>query len=343
MESAQPIDWESSTILLTGGTGTFGRSFLERLLSSHHPRAVRIFSRDEFKQSELRARFSDNDNVHYVIGDVRDRDRLSRAAEGADILVHTAALKQVPACEYNPFEAVLTNVHGTENVVNAALDVGVPRVINLSSDKAVNPINLYGATKLCAEKIIVQAGTYANAAETRFASVRYGNVVGSRGSIVPLFLKQRDAGQLTITDERMTRFWITPPQAVDFVLSSLERMVGGEVFIPKIPSMNILDLAEGIAPGTPRRTIGIRPGEKLHEILLTGDEARHTIEQEDRYLILPEFLQQDRAHITGIPVPEGFTYSSDTNDRWVTPEELAEFVGLTNEFMRDWVTPEIVV
>jgi UDP-N-acetylglucosamine 4,6-dehydratase (inverting) len=343
LDAAPPIDWDDATILLTGGTGTFGRYFIERLLSQHRPRSIRVFSRDEFKQSELRARFEDNPAIRYLIGDVRDRDRLSRASDGADIIVHTAALKQVPACEYNPFEAVLTNVNGAENVVNAALDVGVPRVLNLSTDKAVNPINLYGATKLCAEKIMVQAGTYASRAGTIFASVRYGNVVGSRGSILPLFLKQRDAGMLTVTDERMTRFWITPQEAVDFVLSSVEQMRGGEVFVPKIPSMSVVDLAEGIAPGVPRQVIGIRPGEKLHEVLLTADEARHTVEQDDRYVILPEFLRREGEPLPGTPAPEGFTYSSDTNDRWVTPEQLEEYVKVTQGFMRDWVTPEITV
>jgi UDP-N-acetylglucosamine 4,6-dehydratase len=324
----KPLDWDDATILLTGGTGSFGRAFLTRVLSTHRPRAIRVFSRDELKQSELRSEFSEYDNVRYFIGDVRDRDRMARAAEGADLIVHAAALKQVPACEYNPFEAVRTNVHSAENVVNVALDVGVPRVISLSTDKAVNPINLYGATKLCAEKIIVQGNTYAAAHPTRFACVRYGNVVGSRGSVVPLFLRQREEGRLTLTDPEMTRFFITLPAAVDFVLSSAERMLGGEIFIPKIPSVRIVDLGEAIAPGLPQDVVGIRPGEKLHEQLLTSDEARHTVEQEDRYVVLPEFHPwSTEERRPGEQLPHGFVYSSETNDVWLEGAELRDFLA----------------
>jgi UDP-N-acetylglucosamine 4,6-dehydratase len=324
----KPLDWDDCTILLTGGTGSFGQHFVSRVLAKHSPRAIRIFSRDELKQSELRSKFAGHDNLRYLIGDVRDRERLARAAEGADIIVHAAALKQVPACEYNPFEAVRTNVHSAEHLVNIALDVGVPRVVALSTDKAVNPINLYGATKLCAEKIIVQGNTYAATHPTRFACVRYGNVVGSRGSVIPLFLKQRSEGRLTITDPRMTRFFITLAGAVDFVLSSAERMIGGEIFIPKIPSVRIPELAEALAPGVPQEAVGIRPGEKLHEILLTSDEARHTVDQDDRYVVLPEFhpwsTEEERP---GLPLPNGFVYSSDTNDWWLEGDELTEYVA----------------
>jgi UDP-N-acetylglucosamine 4,6-dehydratase/5-epimerase len=251
-----------------------------------------------------------------------------------DVIVHAAALKQVPSCEYNPFEAVRTNVHGAENVVNVALDAGVPRVIALSTDKAVNPINLYGATKLCADKIFVQANAYSSAAPTRFACIRYGNVVGSRGSVLPLFRQQRDEGLVTITDERMTRFWITPQRVVEFVSSCLERMRGGEIFVPKIPSMRVADLADAVAPGVPREVTGIRAGEKLHEVLLTTDEARHTVEQEDRYVIYPEFHGWPDFRVPeGRALPDGFVYQSDTNDSWVTEEEVEEFVRMADALM----------
>ncbi|MDQ6949037.1 MAG: polysaccharide biosynthesis protein, partial [Actinomycetota bacterium] len=244
------IDLSATTILLTGGTGSFGTAFVQRVLSTWPAAVIRVFSRDELKQSEMRAHFGDK-QVRYLIGDVRDRDRLYRAAQGADILIHAAAMKQVPACEYNPFEAVRTNVMGAQNIVDGAIDAGVPKVLALSTDKAVNPVNLYGATKLCAEKIFVQGNAYAAQSTTRMACVRYGNVVGSRGSVVPLFRAQADEGRLTITDERMTRFWITLDQAVDLVLYALEHMSGGEIFIPKIPSMRVTELAAALAPGVP--------------------------------------------------------------------------------------------
>jgi UDP-N-acetylglucosamine 4,6-dehydratase (inverting) len=322
---APPFAWNEATILLTGGTGSFGRAFLEHVLATRSPQAIRVFSRDELKQSELQERFAAHGNVRWFIGDVRDRDRLARAAEGADLIVHAAALKQVPLCEYNPFEAVRTNVHGAENVVNVALEKRIPRVLALSTDKAVNPINLYGATKLCAEKIVVQGNTYAAASPTRLACVRYGNVAGSRGSVIPLFLKQRQAGRLTLTDPRMTRYFITVTQAVEFVVSCAERMLGGEVFVPKIPSARIEDLAEAIAPDVPREIVGIRPGEKLHEILITSDEARHTLEQDDRFVILPEFHSwSEDEPVGGEPLPSGFTYASDTNEWWLSTAELVE-------------------
>src|SRR5579859_5168336 len=282
------MDLAGSTILLTGGTGSFGNAFITRMLAEHADVTVRVYSRDELKQSEVRATFGDDRRLRFLIGDVRDRSRMTRAAQGADVIIHAAAMKQVPACEYNPFEAVRTNVLGAQHVVDAAIDAHVPKVIALSTDKAVNPVNLYGATKLCAERIIVQGNTYASRFATRLACVRYGNVVGSRGSVVPLFRQQAATGELTITDRRMTRFWITLDQAVDLVLFALDNMTGGEVFVPKIPSMRITDLAEAVAPGVPCRVVGIRPGEKLHEVLLTSDEARHTVDAGSVYIVLPE-------------------------------------------------------
>ena len=317
------MDLSGATILLTGGTGSFGNAFIEHVLPRYPDVTIRVFSRDELKQSELRARRGD-DGLRYFIGDIRDRRRLLRAAQGADLIVHAAAMKQVPACEYNPFEAVQTNIVGAENVVDAAIDAGVSRVIALSTDKAVNPVNLYGATKLCAEKIVVQGNAYAAQSTTRLACVRYGNVVGSRGSVVPLFRKQiAESGRLTITDERMTRFWITLPQAVDLVLFAIEHAVGGEIFIPKIPSMKVVDLAEAMAPGAPRDIIGIRPGEKLHELLLTADESRHSIDAESVYVVLPEHSWWGHdAWLDGTPLPDGFVYGSDSNQQWLTTEDL---------------------
>src|SRR4051794_36946128 len=266
------------TVLVTGATGSFGTKFIDIVLAEHDPKAIRIFSRDELKQSELQRRFADDDRLRSLIGDIRDLPRLVRATRGVDVIVHAAALKQVPACEYNPFEAVQTNVIGAENIVTAAIENEVPHVVALSTDKAVNPVNLYGATKLAAEKIVVQGNAYAADSPARFACVRYGNVVGSRGSVVPLFKAQAETGVLTITDESMTRFWITLAESVDFVISSLDLMGGGEVFVPKIPSMRVVDLAEALAPDAERRVIGIRPGEKLHEVLLTEDESRHSFD-----------------------------------------------------------------
>lgn len=311
------------TILLTGGTGSFGTAFVERVVDTWPEAVVRIYSRDELKQSELHTRFGDGP-LRYFIGDVRDRVRLTRAAQGADIIVHAAAMKQVPACEYNPFEAVQTNVLGAQNVVDAAIDASVPTVVALSTDKAVNPVNLYGATKLCEEKIIVQGNAYAATRATRLACVRYGNVVGSRGSVVPLFARQRSEGRLTITDERMTRFWITLDQAVDLVLHALEVMRGGEIFVPKIPSMRVVDLARAMAPDLPHAIIGIRPGEKLHEVLITRDEARHSMDTGSEFVVLPEhpWWDDSPSWSAGTPLPDGFAYSSDTNGDWLTVDEL---------------------
>jgi UDP-N-acetylglucosamine 4,6-dehydratase len=323
------MDLSGCTILLTGGTGSFGTAFVERLLRDETDLVIRVFSRDELKQSEMASRFHD-DRLRFFVGDVRNRTRLTRAAQGADVIVHAAAMKQVPACEYNPFEAVQTNVLGAQHVVDAAIDAGVPKVVALSTDKAVNPVNLYGATKLCAEKIIIQGNAYAARRETRLSCVRYGNVVGSRGSVVPVFRRQAaEEGRLTITDERMTRFWITLDQAVDLVLFSLEHMVGGEIFIPKIPSMRVVDLAEAMAPGLPRSLIGIRPGEKLHEILLTTDEARHAIDAGDVYIVLPEhpWWAEDPGWVEGKPLDEDFAYTSDTNVDWLDAEALRTLLG----------------
>jgi UDP-N-acetylglucosamine 4,6-dehydratase len=319
------LDLSGATILLTGGTGSFGNAFVERAIDAWPDITVRVYSRDELKQSEMRAKFGDR-NLRFLIGDVRDRLRMSRAAQGCDVIVHAAAMKQVPACEYNPFEAVRTNVLGAQHVVDAAIDAKVARVVALSTDKAVNPVNLYGATKLCAEKIFVQGNAYAAQSQTRLACVRYGNVVGSRGSVVPLFRQQMaERGRLTITDERMTRFWITLPQAVDLVLHALATMEGGEIFIPKIPSMRVVDLAAAMAPGMPRDIIGIRPGEKLHELMITADESRHAIDSGSTFVVLPEhsWWSDEASRIVGEPVADGFVYSSDTNDCWLAEGDLA--------------------
>jgi UDP-N-acetylglucosamine 4,6-dehydratase (inverting) len=322
------MDLSGATILLTGGTGSFGSSFIERAVTEWPDATIRVFSRDELKQSELEAKHAGVDSLRFFVGDVRNRARLGRAMRGADIVIHAAAMKQVPACEYNPFEAVLTNIIGAQHIVDAAIDSGVKQVVALSTDKAVNPVNLYGATKLCQEKLIVQGNAYAAQSATKLACVRYGNVVGSRGSVVPVFRKQKAEGRLTITDERMTRFWITLPQAVDLVLFALDHMVGGEVFIPKIPSMRITDLADAMAPGVPRDVTGIRPGEKLHEVLITGDESRHTIDAGEVYVVLPEhpWWTDHPRWMEGKPVEDGFVYASNTNDEWLDVDQLVEML-----------------
>ncbi len=321
------MDLSGATILLTGGTGSFGNAFVERVLDEWPDATIRVYSRDELKQSEMRARFGDR-QVRYMLGDIRNKTRMSRACQGADVIVHAAAMKQVPACEYNPFEAVQTNVLGSQHVVDCAIDSGVAKVVALSTDKAVNPVNLYGATKLCEEKIVVQGNAYASHSDTVLSCVRYGNVVGSRGSVVPLFQEQARTGTLTITDERMTRFWITLDQAVDLVLFALDNATGGEVFIPKIPSMKVTDLAEAIAPGLPRDVIGIRPGEKLHEVLLTADESRHAIDAEDVYVVLPEhpWWTDEPGWLEGKPLDDDFTYDSATNTDWLSCDDLRELV-----------------
>jgi UDP-N-acetylglucosamine 4,6-dehydratase/5-epimerase len=316
------LNLQGKTLLITGATGSFGTAFVRRVLSEHDVRVVRAFSRDELKQSELAKRFPDP-RLRLLIGDVRDRDRLRLATRGVDVIVHAAALKQVPVCEYNPFEAVQTNVVGAQNVVAAAIDNDVPLTISLSTDKAVNPVNLYGATKLCAEKIVAQANTYAAGTRVRFGSVRYGNVVGSRGSVIPIFKQQALDGVITITDERMTRFWITIDDAVEFVLSCMPLVQGGETFVPKIPSMRIVDMASALAPDAQRRIIGIRAGEKLHEVLVTEDEARHCYDLGDRFVIFPELAAWDVARPRdGERLPDGFRFASDLNDRWLSAEDL---------------------
>ena len=312
---------DGKSVLVTGGTGSFGKRLIRTLLDTTDARRIVVFSRDELKQYEMRERM-DDPRIRYFIGDVRDRERLERAFDGVQLVVHAAALKQVPAAEYNPFEAVKTNVHGAQNVIEAAIDRGVERVVALSTDKASSPINLYGATKLVSDKLFVQGNAYASGKRTRFAVVRYGNVVGSRGSVVPFFQAKAKTGELPITDERMTRFWITLQQGVDFVLSSLQTMQGGELFVPKIPSMRVTDLAEAIAPGVPTRIVGIRPGEKLHEEMISVDDARRTLDVGDRFVIQPEFPWWGNSHLEGRPLSEGFAYTSDRNDAWLDPEAL---------------------
>jgi UDP-N-acetylglucosamine 4,6-dehydratase len=322
------VNWSQESILVTGGTGSFGKKFVEIMLRDYRPQRLVIFSRDELKQHEMRTSGFDHPSLRYFIGDVRDVERLKRALSGVTVVVHAAALKQVPACEYNPFEAIQTNIMGGRNVIDAAIDQGVRRILALSTDKAVNPINLYGATKLCAEKVFVQANAYAGARDTRFSCARYGNVVGSRGSVIPVFLEQRRRGKITITDPRMTRFWLTLPQGVKFVIRCLEQMHGGEIFVPKIPSMRLLDLAEAVAPGCQVEHIGIRPGEKLHEVLVSEDESRQTLETDDMYVIQPSHPWWKSEHwVNAKPLPDGFRYSSDTNDRWLTSRELEELVA----------------
>jgi UDP-N-acetylglucosamine 4,6-dehydratase len=321
---------DDKAVLVTGGTGSFGRKFVEVVLARYRPKKLIVFSRDELKQHEMRQVFPDGSGspMRYFIGDVRDRERLYRAFAGVDIVVHAAALKQVPACEYNPFEAVQTNIVGAKNVIDAAIDQEVQRVIAISTDKAVNPLNLYGATKLCAEKLFVQGNYYSRESGPHFTCARYGNVVGSRGSVVPVFLEQQKNGTLTITDPRMTRFWITLEQGVEFVIQCILAMRGGEIFVPKIPSMNILEMAQAIAPHCQVEYIGIRPGEKVHEVLISSEEARQTVELEDMYVIEPQQVWLPGGRLDAKPVPEGFRYASDTNSRWLSAEELRLLVGM---------------
>lgn len=321
------MDFQNKVILLTGGTGSFGQRFTEIVLKESNPKVIRIFSRGELLQQEMRQKFDNDPRLRFFIGDVRDRERVYRAMNGADVVVHAAALKQVPTCEYNPIEAVRTNIDGAVNVVDAAIDNGVKKAIAISSDKAVHPVNLYGATKLVMERLFIQANVYTGGRETRFSCVRYGNVVGSRGSVVPFFLKQKENGVISLTDERMTRFWITLEQGVQFVISCLGQMHGGEIFVPKIPSMKITDLAEAIAPEAKKEIIGIRPGEKVNEILVTEEEVGHSKEFDDYFVIEPElpFWRKDNLE-GGRSLPEGFTYTSDNNNRWLTIDELKKMI-----------------
>jgi len=321
------VDLTNKIVLVTGGTGSFGRSFTHIVLSRYAPRKLIIFSRDELKQSEMQRQF-DSPALRLFLGDVRDVDRLRRAMRGVDVVVHAAALKQIPSAEYNPFEAIKTNIMGAANVIDAAIDAGVDRVIALSTDKAVNPVNLYGATKLCAEKLFVQGNSYSGLGGTRLACARYGNVVASRGSVIPLFLEQRNTGVVTVTDPRMTRFWITLEQGVEFVLRCLAVMHGGEVFVPKIPSMNIMDLVAAIAPDSEVEVTGIRPGEKLHELLVSADEARHALEFDDMFIIQPLHPWWKMENWSdGRPLPEGFVYSSEATPQRLTPQMLREMVA----------------
>lgn len=321
---------DGKTALVTGGTGSFGKHFVAAALGDYNPKKVIVFSRDELKQYEMShaSPYQNNPKLRFFIGDVRDKERLAQAFHKVDVVIHAAAMKQIPIGEYNPFEVIRTNVIGAQNVIQAAIANRVPKVIALSSDKAANPINLYGATKLCADKLFIAANAYSGDAPTRFSVVRYGNVIGSRGSVVPLFKRLKASGEIPITDERMTRFWITLEQGIRFVIKCLALMQGGELFVPKIPSMNIMDLKRAIAPKAKHRTIGIRPGEKLHEILLPQDEVRNALEFDDMFIIEPKFdwWQRSSDHKNGKPVPEGFEYRSDTNPERLTVERLKKYL-----------------
>lgn len=320
--------WKDKVVLVTGGTGSFGKMLLRIMLQDVHPKKLIVFSRDELKQHEMRINGFDDPTLRYFIGDVRDVTRLRRAMREVDIVVHAAALKQVPACEYNPIEAVLTNVMGARNVIEAALDADVERVVGLSTDKAVNPVNLYGATKLVAEKLFVQANSYSGTKRTRFTCVRYGNVVGSRGSVIPLFLEQRKSGKVTVTDPRMTRFWIDLAQGVRFVIRCIEQMRGGEVFVPKIPSMNIMDLVKAVAPNCEVSFIGVRAGEKLHESLIGEDESWHAVELNDMFVIKPLDTWWDAENWSdGRKLPESFSYSSNSNLMKLSVGELQKLLA----------------
>ena len=318
------------TILITGGTGSFGKKCTEIILNRYEPKRLIIFSRDELKQFEMAQDYphSKYSCIRYFIGDIRDKERMYRAFNNVDYIIHAAALKQVPAAEYNPFEAVKTNIMGAQNVINVAIDQGVRKVVALSTDKAANPINLYGATKLCSDKLFIAGNSYVGRDSTNFGVVRYGNVAGSRGSVIPFFLKCRDTGIIPITDPRMTRFWITLEQGVNFVLKCLEIMVGGELFVPKLPSMNIMDLAKVIAPNCKTEIVGIRPGEKLHEVMIPRDDARRTIEYLEHYIIQPDFHFWERrfTNIDGHSVPEEFEYNSSDNPWMLTLDQMRKII-----------------
>lgn len=325
-----------TTILITGGTGSFGKKFLEMILERYNPHRIIIYSRDEYKQSVMKSEYSkkyDMSKVRFFIGDVRDKERLLRAFDHVDYVIHAAAMKQVPTCEYNPFEAIKTNIHGAQNVIDAAIDRGVKKVVALSTDKAVNPINLYGGTKLVSDKLFVSANAYSKIRGTKFSVVRYGNVAGSRGSIIPIFQNIIDNGgtELPITDMRMTRFWITLEQGVELVFKALEESQGGETYISKIPSFHIGDLAEAMLPGCQMKEIGIREGEKLHEIMVTKDDCRSTYEFDKHYIIYPNFEWWDSSRNDrsgGTPVEEGFEYNSSNNKEWLSVEEIREQLKL---------------
>ncbi len=324
--------FNSKSILITGGTGSFGKQCVRTILQRYNPKRLIVFSRDELKQFEMQQEFSGT-SMRYFLGDVRDVDRLNQAMRGVDYVIHAAALKQVPAAEYNPMECIKTNIYGAENVIKAAIANKVEKVIALSTDKAVNPVNLYGATKLASDKLFVAGNNMVGPQDTRFSVVRYGNVVGSRGSVVPFFknLIAQGAKELPVTDERMTRFWITLPQGVDFVLKNFQRMHGGEVFVPKIPSMRIMDLVESLVPGIKVKIIGIRPGEKLHELMVPADNSRQTLEFSDHYIIKPSILftspidyRTNHLKEKGVTVSDGFEYNSGTNPDFLTVKQLRE-------------------
>lgn len=319
---------EGSSILVTGGTGSFGKAFLSQVLAAHNPARVAIYSRDELKQYEMKQTYGDDVRVRFFLGDIRDRDRLQMAMHGVDYVVHAAALKQVDTAEYNPMEYVKTNILGSENVMLASINAGVKKVVALSTDKASSPVNLYGATKLTADKLFISGNHYSYARGTKFAVVRYGNVMGSRGSVIPFFRALAERGEpLPITDLRMTRFWITLPQAVEFVIDSFEAMDGGELYVPRIPSMHVTDLAVAIAPDAELVEVGIRPGEKLHEEMISPEDSRRTIRQTDRYVVGPTLAEWTYRVPAGDPVPDGFAYTSDTNDLWLTVDDIKQMLG----------------
>jgi UDP-N-acetylglucosamine 4,6-dehydratase len=313
---------KGKSVLVTGGTGSFGKKFVQKLLLDDQVSKIIVFSRDELKQFEMQSDLN-SAKLRYFLGDVRDFQRLKQATDGVDIIIHAAAIKQIPAAEYNPMEAIKTNIIGAENIVNAAIENGVAKVLALSTDKAANPANLYGATKLCSDKLMVAGNILAGKHNTRFAVVRYGNVLGSRGSVIPFFKEQEKIGYLPITDLRMTRFWLTIEEGVQFVLDSLSRMQGGEIFVPKIPSFKVVDVAAVVSPGTPTKVIGIRPGEKLHEIMITEDDSNYTVEFENYYAILAPFLVNSEYYKSnGIKVPFGFSFTSENNKFWHNSESF---------------------
>ena len=326
--------FENSSILITGGTGSFGHTFVPMLLERFNPRKVIIFSRDEMKQWEMAKKFTGDHRVRFFIGDVRDKDRLYRALDGVDYVVHAAATKIVPTAEYNPFECIKTNINGAMNLIDACIDKGVKRVVALSTDKASSPINLYGATKLASDKLFVSGNSYAGGHDTRFAVVRYGNVMGSRGSVIPFFMSVKDQGVLPITDERMTRFMISLEEGVELVWHAFEDMEGGEIYVKKIPSMKVTDLARVVAPDAKHEIVGIRPGEKLHEQMIGAEDSYYTYEYAEHFKILPAIhdWSADAARIKdGKKVPEGFVYSSDNNTEWMFQEDLQAWIDANRE------------
>ena len=337
---------DGKSILITGGTGSLGNKLVELMSSHAKPRRIIVFSRDEYKQHVMAAKFAHVEAMRFFLGDVRDEARLRRAFEGVDYVIHAAALKQVPAAEYNPFEFVRTNVLGAQNIIEAAIDTGVKKIVALSTDKAANPINLYGATKLCSDKLFIAGNSYSGTHQTRFAVVRYGNVVGSRGSVVPLFAELRKKGVLPITDPEMTRFWITLEQGAMLVLNGMREMHGGELFVPKIPSMRITDLARLIAPKCKLNIVGIRPGEKLHEIMIGREDARNTVDCGSHFIIQPmlKFWERNGEAYSSLPrCAEGFAYTSDANDRWVSDKEMQQMILSldlpdSHELVEQWKT-----